>query len=96
MTEDQEAVPTLNVDATNPSGCRLCEALLESWPSEPNNHQPYLDLQYELQAQEGFFFGVLDVIFKPTPQLGQATRTGRFGLQLHNETEICTAPLYHS
>ncbi|KAK4955315.1 hypothetical protein LTR10_007510 [Elasticomyces elasticus] len=70
----------LRVDVANASGCRLCEALLNVWARESHNNR-YIDLEFWFVARDGYFYGVWDVIFRPTLQLSTIPRMASFGFQ---------------
>jgi hypothetical protein len=84
--EGREGKGHLRVDVANASGCRLCEALLNVWAPESYNDR-YIDLEFWFVPREGYFMGVLDVIFRPTPQLSAAPRTARFGFQMFKDKD---------
>ncbi|KAK4163275.1 HET-domain-containing protein [Cladorrhinum sp. PSN259] len=78
---------TLRVDVANPTSCRLCEALINFWAPESYENR-YLELEVWFDSREGYFYGVLDVVFRPKLQFSQAPPTARFGFQLFNDTFI--------
>ncbi|KAJ5547269.1 hypothetical protein N7494_004854 [Penicillium frequentans] len=84
--EGQEGTGRLRVDVANASGCRLCDALLHIWAPESHNER-YIDLDFWFVPREGFFMGVLDVIFRPTRQRSAALQTARFGFQMFKDKD---------
>ncbi|KAJ5887246.1 heterokaryon incompatibility protein-domain-containing protein [Penicillium tannophilum] len=56
------------------------------WAPESLNDL-YIDLEYWFVPREGYFMGVLDVIFTLTRQLAGELRTARFGFQMFKDKE---------
>lgn len=75
------------------SGCRLCEALPNIWAPEFHNEYS-IDLEFWFVPREGYFKGVLDVIFRLTPQLSAAPRMARFGFQMFRDKAISKSPFF--